>query len=241
MPTACSGAGNGWASDARLEWLHRRLGVDMLELGLKVLISYLLGSVNGSLLLGRLKGVDIRRMGSGNAGGTNALRTQGPAFAALVMLIDVGKGYLPAWLLPGLVLPGVPLDPDVSRTWLQLACAAAAVVGHCYPVWFEFAGGKGAATAIGALAAVAPKLLIPGGLVWVGTVLVTGMVGLATMLAAVAMPVYFAWTTTGQGPVLAFLVALAGFIVFTHRSNIRRMLRGEENRTEKFMLWRRSH
>ncbi len=240
-PTVCSGASNGWAPDARLEWSHHRPGVDMLELGLKVLISYLLGSVNGSLLLGRLKGVDIRRMGSGNAGGTNALRTQGAGFAALVMLIDVGKGYLPAWLLPGLALPGVPLDPAVSRIWLQLACAAAAVVGHCYPVWFQFAGGKGAATAIGALAAVAPGLLIPGAVVWVGTMLVTGMVGLATMLAAISMPIYLAWTTTDQGPLLVFSIMLAGFIVFTHRSNIRRMLQGEENRVEKFMLWRRSH
>jgi len=126
----------------------------MLELGLKTLISYLLGSVNGSLVLGRLRGVDIRQLGSGNAGGTNALRTQGKWFALGVMVIDIGKGYVPTWLLPGWALPGVPVDPVVSRAWLSFACAGATVVGHCYPVWFGFAGGKGAATAVGAFITV---------------------------------------------------------------------------------------
>ncbi len=138
----------------------------MLELGLKVLISYLVGSVNGSLLLGRLKGIDIRSVGSGNAGGTNALRALGKLFALGVMIIDIGKGFLAPWLLPALVLPSVPVDPAVSREWLMLACAGAAVFGHCYPVWFEFRGGKGAATAIGAMLAVAPTALIPAAIVW---------------------------------------------------------------------------
>ena len=105
----------------------------MLELGLKVLLSYLAGALNGALIVGKLAGgIDIRTLGSGNAGGTNALRTQGKWFAFRVMVIDVGKGYLPPWLLPALALPGVPLDPEVSRTWLALACAGAAVVG---PSW----------------------------------------------------------------------------------------------------------
>jgi glycerol-3-phosphate acyltransferase PlsY len=90
----------------------------MLELGLKVLLSYLAGALNGALIVGKLAGgIDIRTLGSGNAGGTNALRTQGKWFAFRVMVIDVGKGYLPPWLLAALALPGVPLDPEVSRTW----------------------------------------------------------------------------------------------------------------------------
>jgi len=210
----------------------------MLELGLKVLASYLLGAINGSLLLGWLKGIDIRTQGSGNAGGTNALRTQGWFFAVLVMAIDVGKGFVAPWLLPGLDLPGVGLDPAVSRQWLLLACAGAAVFGHCYPVWFNFQGGKGAATAVGALLAVAPAMLLVAGIVWAGTLVISGMVGLATMAAAVSLPILGLFTAA-SGPLLIFLVLLAGFVLFTHRSNIRRILRGEENRMEKAMLLRR--
>ncbi|MGI9331373.1 MAG: glycerol-3-phosphate acyltransferase [Gammaproteobacteria bacterium] len=211
----------------------------MLELGLKVLASYLLGAVNGSLLLGWLKGIDIRTQGSGNAGGTNALRTQGWLFAVLVMGIDVGKGFVAPWLLPGLVIPGVGLDPAVSREWLLLACAGAAVFGHCYPVWFNFHGGKGAATAVGALLAVSPSMLLVAGLFWGGTLVLSGMVGLATMAAAVSLPIV-CLLTVGSGPLMLFLVLLAVFVLFTHRSNIRRILRGEENRMEKAMLLRRS-
>jgi glycerol-3-phosphate acyltransferase PlsY len=212
----------------------------MLELGLKVLISYLLGSLNGSLIVGKFYGVDIRSVGSGNAGGTNALRTQGKLFAFIVMLIDVGKGYLPVVLLPAWVLPGIPLDPEVSRTWLTFACAGAAVVGHCYPVWFAFKGGKGAATAIGALIAIAPILLIPALLAFTFILITTGYVGLATMTAAVSLPVYLTITQfSGGWPAIIFLALLALFIVFTHRSNIQRMREGREDRIKGVMLFRK--
>jgi acyl phosphate:glycerol-3-phosphate acyltransferase len=213
----------------------------MLELGLKVLLSYLAGALNGALIVGKLAGgIDIRTLGSGNAGGTNALRTQGKWFAFRVMVIDVGKGYLPPWLLPALALPGVPLDPEVSRTWLTLACAGAAVVGHCYPVWFDFKGGKGAATAIGALLAIAPALTLPALVVWCLVLTTTGFVGLATMLAAAVLPVWVGLTQLpGQRELFWFLVALALFIVYTHRGNIQRLREGRESRLEKAMLWRR--
>ncbi|MBL8202572.1 MAG: glycerol-3-phosphate 1-O-acyltransferase PlsY [Chromatiales bacterium] len=213
----------------------------MLELGLKVLLSYLAGALNGALIVGKLAGgIDIRTLGSGNAGGTNALRTQGKWFAFRVMVIDVGKGYLPPWLLPALALPGVPLDPEVSRTWLTLACAGAAVVGHCYPVWFDFKGGKGAATAIGALLAIAPALTLPALVVWCLVLSTTGFVGLATMLAAAVLPVWVGLTgLPGQQELFWFLVALALFIIYTHRGNIQRLREGRESRLEKAMLWRR--
>jgi len=212
----------------------------MLELGVKVLLSYLLGALNGSLVIGKFSGVDIRSVGSGNAGGTNALRTQGRWFAFFVMVIDIGKGWLSAALLPGLELPGVPLDPAVSRTWLMLACGGAAVVGHCYPVWFDFAGGKGMATAIGVMSAVAPGVLLPAAIVFVAALVLTGFVGLATMASVTSMSVYLAFTdfATRQSTVL-FLVLLALFIIFTHRSNIRRILDGNEHRVVKAMLFRR--
>jgi len=214
----------------------------MLELGLKILLSYALGSVNGSLLVGRLSGgIDIRQLGSGNPGGTNALRTQGKWFAFRVMLIDVGKGFLPPWFLPALAIPGVGIDAEVSRSALALACAGGAIFGHCYPVWHDFAGGKGAATTVGALAALMPVLILPGLAMFVLVLVTTGFVGLATMTGALALPVYLLAFHAGQPrALLAFLVVLAAFIVFTHRSNIGRMLAGRENRWERLMLIKRS-
>jgi glycerol-3-phosphate acyltransferase PlsY len=212
----------------------------MLELGIKVLVSYLLGSLNGSLMIGRFYGIDIRAIGSGNAGGTNALRTQGKWFASLVMIVDIGKGYIPAHFLPGMALPGIPLDPEVSRTWLMLACAGASVVGHCYPVWFDFAGGKGAATTVGVLLAIAPALLIPGAIVFAAVLIFTGYVGLATMSFISVLPAYLAVTQFAQSrSMIVFLLVMAGFIIFTHRSNIQRMRQGRENRLESALLLRR--
>jgi glycerol-3-phosphate acyltransferase PlsY len=211
----------------------------VLELSVKILLGYLMGALNGSLLIGKFTGVDIRKDGSGNAGGTNALRTQGAWFALGVMIIDVGKGFLPAWWLPAVTLPGVPLDPDISRTWLMLACGSAAVIGHCYPVWFEFSGGKGMATAVGMLIAVAPGLLLPGALVFAGVLTVTGWVGLSSMLSVTSLPLMLWWLgEPGNGPEILTLALLALFIVYTHRSNIERMLNGRESRIGRVMLFR---
>ncbi len=122
----------------------------MLELGTKFLLSYFIGSLMGSLIMGHIRGgVDIRTMGSGNAGGTNALRTQGFAFALGVVIIDVGKGVIGAGIIPGLDLPFIGASPEVSWTWLTISCATAAVIGHVWPMWHGFRGGKGAATLIG--------------------------------------------------------------------------------------------
>jgi glycerol-3-phosphate acyltransferase PlsY len=211
----------------------------MLELGFKVLVSYLLGSLNGALILGRFAGVDIRKLGSGNAGGTNALRTMGKGFAARVMVIDVLKGVVPALIFPSLAIPGIGLDPAVGREWLAVACAAAAIIGHCYPVFFGFAGGKGAATAVGAIGALEPLLLVPGALVWFGVLGTTGYVGLATMLAAAALPATLLMRGVPAGdPLLWFALALAAFILFTHRGNLQRLLAGTENRIEGAMVLR---
>ena len=212
----------------------------MLELGLKTLISYLLGSINGSIVLGRLRGVDIRSFGSGNPGATNALRAQGKWFALGVAIIDVAKGFIPTAYFPMAALAGVPQDSGVARGWLVVACAAAAIVGHCYPVWHRFAGGKGAATAVGALAAIQLPLLAPVVLVFIGVLIATGYVGVATMSTFVILPGYYFLTgTTVQLPLLLFLLILGAFIVFTHRSNIQRLLNGEEHCMESVRFWKR--
>jgi len=211
----------------------------MLELGVKVLLAYLLGSLNGGLVLGKLLGgPDIRTVGSGSAGGTNALRARGKWFALGVMVIDVGKGYVSVALLPGLD-PGWG-GPGIDTSWLPICCAAAAIAGHCYPVWFGFAGGKGAATAIGTLGALAPALLVPGLVAWLLVATTTGFVGLSTMVAAVVLPVFLLLTGPPGSPgLLLFLVLLAAFIIYTHRSNILRMLQRRENRMAGLMLRRR--
>jgi glycerol-3-phosphate acyltransferase PlsY len=210
----------------------------VLELGVKTLLAYLLGAVSGSLLLGRLRGVDIRQLGSGNAGGTNALRTQGWKFALGVIVIDIGKGLLAAGLLPGLELPVVGTDPTVARDWLAVACAVAVVVGHVYPVWYEFRGGKGAATLIGALAMLEPATLVPVVLVWLGCVMLTGFVGLGTMLGAAAVPAYVAFARPDSPAILVFGLVMAAFVIYTHRANVARMLAGNENRARRLWLLR---
>ncbi len=208
----------------------------MLELGIKTLVAYLLGSVLGSLVVGRLHGVDIRNQGSGNAGGTNALRTQGFIFALGVIVIDVGKALLAVGIVPGLELPLVGIDPAVRRDWLACTCAAAVVVGHVYPVWYEFRGGKGMATLIGAVAMLEPMALVPVIVVWLCSVMVTGYVGLGTMLGAAALPVYFVATRGLGDPLFLYGLVMAAFIVYTHRSNIDRMRRGVENRARRLWL-----
>jgi glycerol-3-phosphate acyltransferase PlsY len=202
----------------------------MIDLLVKALLAYLLGSVSGSMVMGAFRHVDIRQSGSGNAGGTNAFRTQGFWFALVVVIIDIGKGALAAGLLPALSL-GLSSDAGL-QVYLPLACGFAAVVGHCYPVWYGFRGGKGAATAVGALVVIEPQVILPMLLTWLIVLTITGWVGLGTMLAAIMMVPVFILLGAGA-PTVSFGILLAAFIVFTHRSNIRNMLNGSEYRFER--------
>jgi glycerol-3-phosphate acyltransferase PlsY len=209
----------------------------LLDALCRSLLAYLLGSVVGSLVLGRLRGIDIREQGSGNAGGTNALRTLGPWFALPVVAIDVGKGWLAAALLPTVTLPG--LGGAAHASWLPVVCGAAATIGHVYPVFHGFRGGKGAATLVGVVAALAPAALPLMLIVWFAVVMVLGYVGLATMIAACVLPLVL--LTVGavpRGPLLLFALAMAAFIVFTHRSNIARLRAGTEPRARRLWLLR---
>jgi glycerol-3-phosphate acyltransferase PlsY len=210
----------------------------MLELGTKTLLAYLLGTVLGSLLLGRLRGVDIRRMGSGNAGATNALRTQGKVFGLSVLLIDIGKGILAVLWVPGLVLRGVGIDVAVSREWLTLACGLAVILGHIYPVWFEFRGGKGVATVVGVVGALQPRLLLPLFCTWLLVIVLTGFVGLASMVAGIAVCVAVALLDPNDTPLLGFCGMLAALVIYTHRANIVRMRAGTESRARRLWLFR---
>jgi acyl phosphate:glycerol-3-phosphate acyltransferase len=204
----------------------------MIELGLKVTLAYLLGSVLGSLLVGFFRGgVDIRKVGSGNAGGTNALRTQGKAFAIWVMVIDIGKGILAAAAIPPLVLPGVGIDAAVDRSLVLYCVAFAAIVGHVFPVWFGFRGGKGGATAAGLVCYLAPLAAAPVIGAWLLIVFTTGFVGLATITATLVAVVFLGVTVLPeQSGLFLFACATSGLLIYAHRGNIRRMLDGTESR-----------
>jgi glycerol-3-phosphate acyltransferase PlsY len=203
---------------------------------LLLLAAYLLGSLSGSLLLGRLRGVDIRKMGSGNAGGTNAFRTQGLVFALGVIAVDIGKGALAAWL-------GLRLAPPASaawlgHAWLGHACAFAAVVGHVWPVWHGFRGGKGAATAVGALVVLWPQSVPVMLAVWISTLVLSGYVGLATVLAALSAAV-LGMALRVSMPLHLLTVAIALLLVYTHRANLARLRAGTESRFDKARLLHR--
>jgi glycerol-3-phosphate acyltransferase PlsY len=210
----------------------------MLELALKSLAAYLLGALMGALILGSFTGVDIRTQGSGNAGGTNALRTQGKAFALGVVAIDLFKGWCAVVWVPALALPGTLIASALPRDWIIGACAIAAVLGHLYPVWFDFRGGKGAATALGVVMGVAPLMLAPVALVWLVVLLLTGFVGLATILAVSALPLVAAAQEPASLPWLATTLVIAAAVIYAHRGNITRMLDGTEARARRLWLFR---
>ena len=201
---------------------------------LLIVCAYLLGSLSGSLLLGRLRGVDIRTQGSGNAGGTNALRTQGWKFALGVVLIDVGKGALAAWLALRFA-PAAGILPSLS-----LACLAvlAAAIGHVWPIWHGFRGGKGVGTLLGGVLvlwpAAVPWLLLAWLLVLVGT----GYVGLASVIA-VACLVPLALINNVDTARLLFASVAALLVMYTHRGNLQRLRAGSEPRFERVRLLRR--
>jgi glycerol-3-phosphate acyltransferase PlsY len=204
----------------------------MIELGLKVTLAYLVGAVLGSLLVGVFYGgVDIRKLGSGNAGGTNALRTQGKLFALWVMIIDIGKGILAAAVIPRLVLPGVGIDPALDRSLVLYAVAFAAILGHVFPVWFGFRGGKGGATAAGLICYLAPAAALPVLGSWLLVVLTTGFVGLATISASLIAVIFLGLTALPeQSGLFLFACGTSALLIYAHRGNIRRMLDGTESR-----------
>jgi glycerol-3-phosphate acyltransferase PlsY len=204
---------------------------------LKLLVSYALGSVVGSLLLGKLRGVDIRNQGSGNAGATNALRTQGKAFALGTALVDFGKGVVAAALV-------APIAFDASGPLglieTQLACGLAASLGHCYPIFHGFRGGKGAGTLFGMLAFLFPwvALVLLG--LWLLVLTTTGYVGLGTVIAGIAFPIVLYLVQGWPGPVLMSLaLAAAALLTFTHRSNLVRLMQGTEHCFERARVFRR--
>jgi glycerol-3-phosphate acyltransferase PlsY len=188
-----------------------------------LLLSYLLGSTPTSYMIGKyFHGMDLREHGSGNLGATNAFRVLGPKWAFPVMLVDIAKGFVPAWLFPRLVGAGFG--------W-TLAFGSAAILGHMFSVWVGFKGGKGMATSAGVFVALAPWAVLLGFSLWCLLTFGTGYVSVGSILTALALPALVALTPHEGGVgLLWFSAVLAAVVLWAHRGNIRRLLRGEENR-----------
>ena len=200
---------------------------------LAIILSYLLGSIPVGYILSRaLKGIDIRRYGSGNFGATNVFRVVGPAAGVVVLVLDMFKGVIPVTLVADFLLRNLA---DYNQILVRLLLGVVAVCGHNWTIFLKFKGGKGVATTAGALLGLSfkiPSLGLIAGLclgVWVLTVLTTGLVSLGSILASIAFPV-FALIFNQPFKLLIFGVVLCLFVVYRHKSNIRRLLRGEEKK-----------
>ena len=204
----------------------------MLDLLYKTLLAYLIGTIMGGKLLGALLGIDLGALGSGNVGATNALRTQGKGFALGVLAIDVAKGVVATLAVPQLPTLGAPLLGVAQQAYV---CGVAAALGHCFPVFYGFKGGKGVATLAGVF-----SVLLGGALGWmlaafVLVVMLSGYASLATLAAAAAALVWvtFAAPAGILGGAGLFTLTMSLLVVWTHRQNIGRLWRGEEHRFEK--------
>ncbi len=189
--------------------------------------AYLIGAIPFGLLIGRLVGADVRRAGSGNIGATNVGRVLGKKLGALTLVCDMAKGFLPVWLAASL-LP----DTTANREWLVMACGLATVVGHMFPLYLQFKGGKGVATALGVFLFISPWSVLISLLVFSGALTAFRYVSVASLTAALLIPLWL-WLL-GESPVILLTaLAIVVLIWFQHRSNIGRLLRGTEKGWKK--------
>ena len=184
-----------------------------------VVVAYLLGSIPfGYLIVRRKIGADIRQTGSGGTGATNVSRRAGKTAGVLTLLLDAAKGC--AAVLIARVVTG--------DDWVIAAAAIAALVGHIFPVWLGFRGGKGVATGVGIFAVLAPLALLCAGVIFIAIVVATRYVSLGSIIAAVLIPV-IVWFQSGSQSLLTAAILGAALIVFAHRGNIKRLVSGTES------------
>ena len=213
----------------------------MISLGILLVLSYLLGSFPSSIVYGKVfRKVDVREHGSCNAGGTNSWRVLGWKIGLPVMLTDVAKGALASLVIARIPLGTLPLEFST----VALLCGVAALLGHVFPIYTGFRGGKGVATGAGMLLVNAPIPVACALGIFALTLVLFGKVSLASILAAMSLPVaviLIEKLTTIDYPILLLVltIALALFILYTHRTNIQRLVRGEEKAFPKLQIWKR--
>ena len=204
----------------------------MLTFALVVIGSYLLGSIPFGYLAGRIAGVDIRKCGSGNVGATNVIRTLGKAYGYPVFVADFLKGF-GAVKMSMLIATRLQLESNSSEMF-GIVAAISSVLGHSFPVWLHFKGGKGVATSAGALFGLAPVAALVGAAVWILTFSFTRYVSVASITAAAVLPVIIlitTWLRQTPGKSLFYSsVCLAAVVIWRHRSNLSRLVRGTEAR-----------
>ncbi len=189
-----------------------------------VVMAYLLGSIPAAYIAGRLRGIDLRDHGSGNLGATNVFRVLGARIGAIVMAFDLAKGALPVYFLPGLT--GVEL-----RGWWAIGYGIAAILGHVRPIYLMWkGGGKGVATSAGVFLALTPIATSITTAIWIAVLLASGYVSLASLVAALVLPLGVLLIEGIDSPLFYVAVVVAVFVVWTHRANIGRLRRGEESR-----------
>jgi glycerol-3-phosphate acyltransferase PlsY len=196
-----------------------------------IVCSYLLGSIPfGYILVRVFQGVDVRSIGSGNIGATNVARSGGKGLAIATFLLDAFKGWLPVFVV--LRVPAIALAAALPLATLATIAALSALVGHVFPVWLKFQGGKGVATGLGVFLALAPRAALLALLIFIVIVAVTRYVSLGSILAAAAFPFILCWLERDTFPPLALLMAAAAalLVIFRHRQNIARLWAGTENR-----------
>jgi len=204
----------------------------MIYIVLSIAAAYLIGSVPTGYIFGKaFKGVDIRKMGSGNVGATNVYRTVGKIPGVAVLVIDFLKGAICVTLLPA-ALQNLSPAVGITRSGMCILLGSAAIAGHIWTVFLDFRGGKGVATTAGVMLGFLPKIFLGGLVVWVVVFAVCKYVSLASISAAVSMPVLSLATGEGIGVIL-FTSALCMVGVYSHRSNIKRLIHGEERRLVK--------
>ena len=195
---------------------------------LAIAISYAAGSIPFAYIAGKARGVDLRKHGSGNLGATNVMRVLGARIGLVVFAFDVAKGAFPLLLLPRLTISTLP------PVWIAIGCGIAAILGHTRPVFLLFQrGGKGVATAAGVFLALAPIQTLLTLIVFAVALLTSGYVSLGSLISACLLPLLIAVTLGPRSPVFGLSALVALFVFFTHRANIGRLRRGEENRFGK--------
>ena len=206
----------------------------MLLLGIIILSSYIIGSINGGLIISKLQGLDIRKKGSGNAGATNVLRVIGVKSGILVFIIDCLKGFL-ALYFTQLLITNTNEPLELNKNLYLYFSSFASLLGHCYPVWFNFKGRKGAATALGNILFINPFLITAPLIVFIGTLFFFRYVGLSTITAFLSL-FTFGYFSIGFSDYvfLTYLLLLFLFIMFTHRTNIASMLNKTEHKVSFF-------
>ena len=196
-----------------------------LIFGGSAVVSYFLGSIPTGFLWAKSRGIDIRKVGSGNIGATNVMRAIGKGPGVAVLVIDALKGFLPVWIAP-------LLFPDVDHLWLRIICCVFVIAGHNWTCWLKFKGGKGVATSAGALLAFLLWPLLCGLGVWLIVFSIWRYVSLASISAAVVVPLA-TWILQGDPRLFIFTVIVGVVVIYKHKSNIQRLLAGTEHRIGK--------